>query len=221
MGKSTISEVIFNSYFDITRRYPLSLSFIIHYHYPLSLSTIIIHYVIHYVIHYYPLWLSTCSLSIFPPKMARFGPDVTERFLQETGYALVVRSHQACLQRWCLAACSAIIRYYYIWWYIYIYIYYRYISTYIEHIHSHIYIYTHTYEYIYIYIIYRFMVTFGTNVQMIHEYMKCISNTFNSTRDISLGLEASVSILVAERCLRTTMASMSTTTVPGTWMGWK
>lgn len=24
----------------------------------------------------------------------RFGPDVTERFLQETGYALVVRSHQ-------------------------------------------------------------------------------------------------------------------------------
>lgn len=28
----------------------------------------------------------------------RFGPDVTERFLQEMGYALVVRSHQAQLQ---------------------------------------------------------------------------------------------------------------------------
>jgi len=43
----------------------------------------------------------------------------------------------------------------------------------------------------YVYI-YRFTVSFGTNIQMTHEYMKCISNTFNSTRDISLGPEASL-----------------------------
>ena len=83
--------------------------------------------------------------------------------------------------------------------------------------------------YIYIYIYIHSKLWNKHSNDTVHEYMKCISNTFNSTRDLSLGLEASisykkkttVSIFVAERCPRTTMASMSTTTVPGTWMGWK
>ena len=89
----------------------------IHY-YPLWLSTYPLLSTI--IIHYYPLlstMISTCSLSIFPP-MARFGPDVTERFLQETGYALVVRSHQACFS----VVSGSMFSYYQILLYVIIYI---------------------------------------------------------------------------------------------------